>query len=118
MHQDTAIELWIILLRAYATLWLVFALVCHLGFPTLIFIHSAPLRGEQLAACVPCVALPAVRQGMDPGRLTAGSPTVPSDQQSFAVWCLTATLAASMGTDGIFWTEIPAFMCQTKQILP
>ena len=77
-----------------------------------------PLSGGSPAACVPCAALPAVRRGMDPGRLTAGSPAVPRDQQSFAVLCLTATVAATVDTDRLFWTEIPASLCQTKQTLP
>lgn len=108
-----------ILFRAYTAFLLIFILASHLGFPHF-YLHPQcpPLRGERPAACVPCVALPAVRQGTDPGNLTAGSPAVPRDQQSFAVLCLTATVAASVDTVILFWTEIPASLCQTKQTLP
>lgn len=77
-----------------------------------------PVRAEWPAVCVPCVALPPITQGRDPGMLTAGSPAVPCDQQSFAVLCLTATMGASVDTDRLFWTEIPPSHCQTKQTLP
>lgn len=79
-------------IRAYAAhfpVTLISLLLCSSMVP--------PLRGEWPPACVPCVALPAVTQGMDPGRLTAGSPAVPRDQQSFAVLCLTATVAVQCG---------------------
>lgn len=112
----TQVQLWILLFRAYTARLLSFALPSHLDFPTFIFTRCTSLREENVPLhASPSAALPAVRQGTDPGRLTAGSRAVPRDQQSFAVLCLTATVAASADTDRLFWTEIPAFVCQSKQ---
>lgn len=81
LNWGTVIELWIILFRAYKARLAQSPWSPPLLSPSTCTAH----RGECPAVCVPCVVLPAVRQGMDPGRLTAGSSAVPRDQQSFAV---------------------------------
>lgn len=86
-----------------------------LASPLLSSSTAPPLRGVWCAARVPCAALPAVRWEMNHGRMTAGYIAVPHDQQSLAVLCLTATVAANWDTDRLFWSEIPASLCQNKQ---
>lgn len=77
--------MWILLRH----LWVYFVLCLHSTVPQFspvqspcfphFYLHPRrPLWEEpDPAVCVPCAALPAVRQGTDSGRLTAGSPAAP-----------------------------------------
>lgn len=76
-HWDTAIELWIILFRAYAAHSLISAPASHLGFPTFIFIHGAPSVRRMTRCMCPLCSFACCQTGNGPWQADSWLPCCP-----------------------------------------